>query len=155
MGLIHRGFLKEAGRQKFCDQMSSNSECSRNWQKLITKPLTTHAASWIACCMCVSCWVSSPSSGIDNYCLQLDIQLHRHLVFGKKLKWEGKKFMLWNQPIWPYSRWLQKVQPAIWKFSFLFVNFKHSLVFLTQFYFNISSFYLKMSHLKKGGIKIW
>ena len=92
---------------------------------------------------------------IDNYCLQLDIQLHRHLVFGKKLKWEGKKFMLWNQPTWPYSRWLLKVQPAIWKFSFLFVNFKHSLVFLTQFYFNISSFYLKMSHLKKGGIKIW
>ena len=22
--------------------------------------------------------------GIDNYCLQLDMQLHRHLVFGKK-----------------------------------------------------------------------
>ena len=52
---------------------------------------------------------------IDNYCLQLDIQLHRHLVFGKKLKahlhrpfqLKSRRSAMWFQNQGNYLTWLE------------------------------------------------
>ena len=93
--------------------------------------------------------------GIDYYCLQLDMQLHRHLVFGKKWKGEGVKSIDMK------SAHLDILMTVTWdcfnifKNPFWFSNFKHSSKFQTQNQSIKSSFSIKINLLKKGGITIW